>query len=494
MALATGAVAWWLATESILAISAAAILVSLALWWETRGTLRFRRLVPTAFVIAGTVAGISTALQIRRVERAWPETRERLLDDAGAVFQTEVQRAVARAEGLVERAAAFETDSRVVGFRAIDRAIDKGATDHGVVVMDVDGGPWAWGGVLRAPPRTFGPPLAARMTAFYVFVEARRQDERRSVVSQVVLAADSAVPDRERTLAARFTAATGVGLVFRTSLPDSQRPVAVFCKNSCVPSGAMPVDTLLIAELVPPAQGAAKIGAQRSGGRWTVGLWLIGLMIMMVFGTLLGRWVGLLGATVLLIATPAAGLIGMGAAFSSASYYVATLGPFSASAGAPLSYRPSLRGCPAPVFGGVAFIRSTGSHWITVGYRLRPLDHVIPEPGYYAAFHGDLRRAMDCLADSSRGCRGGHRSGRRQAVGGKCVTGLVGTGVGRCGGHRPVGMGPCFVGALCWVALVVRGGMDSRLVLGDPRYFTISGRGQRDRYCRSGGCDAYLGC
>jgi len=285
-------------------------------------------------LLSGAIAAGRTALNVIAVEDAWPKTRSKLMDAAGVRFQREIAAAVVQAERLVERAGAFEAESRSVGFESIDRAVAPRATDHGVVIFDSDGYPWAWGGALREPPAPIGPTLDSRMVAFYVFLEARRQDERRTVVSQVILAADSAVPDRDRTLAARFTSRTGVGLVFRNTMPEADVPTAVFCLDSCVPQGAMPVDTLLIAELIPPSQGSAKLAALVRGGRWTVVLTLLGLAWLLVFGTLVGRWTGLLGAIVLFVATPAGGLLGFVRLFSSASYFLAALGPFSASAGA----------------------------------------------------------------------------------------------------------------------------------------------------------------
>lgn len=299
-----------------------------------RAGVTARSLVPMLILLGSALSAGRTALTVRAVEDAWPKTRSKSMDAAEARFQRDVSRAVEHAQRLVERAGAFETESRSLAFESIDRAVGPRATDHGVVIFDSDGLPWAWGGALREPPGPIGPTLTARMVAFYVFLEARRQDERRTVVSQVILAADSAVPDRGPTFAAQFTARTGVGLLFRNSMPEAGVPAAVFCINSCVPEGAMPVDTLLIAELIPPSQGSAKLNALVRGGRWTVMLAMVGLVWMVVLGGSLGRWVGFLGVIALLLVTPAGGLLGFERFFSSASYFLATFGPFSASAGA----------------------------------------------------------------------------------------------------------------------------------------------------------------
>ena len=283
-ALCISAIAWWLTSETAFAAGLAVAVGLFACVAVGRAGAPPRSLVPMLILLGGGLSAGRTALNVRAVEEAWPETRSKSMEAAEARFQRDISRAVEQARRLVERAGAFETESRSFAFESIDRAVGPQAADHGVVIFDSDGLPWAWGGALREPPGPIGPTLTARMVAFYVFLEARRQDERRTVVSQVILAADSAVPDREPTFAAQFTARTGVGLVFRNSMPEAGVPTAVFCLNSCVPQGAMPVDTLLIAEMIPPSQGSAKLDAAVRGGRWTVMLTALGLVWLVVLG------------------------------------------------------------------------------------------------------------------------------------------------------------------------------------------------------------------
>ncbi len=260
-----------------------------------------------------------------------------MVEDARAQFQRDIADAVDLTERLVDRIDVFGRASRIEAFRSIDRALVSTGPDHGIVIFQDVGRvarQWAWGGVLRVPPGQIGPPLGARMTAFYVLLEARRQDENRTFVSQVVLAADSAVPDRSQTLAAQFAQRTGVGLVFHTELPEGEAPWAVFCQDSCEPAGAMPVDTIIFAELIPPSQGTAKLDALSAGEQLAVSVLAVGLVVLLLTGGLPARWIGLLGLAGLLLFTASGRLLGMQFLFSTESYFLEWLGPFSDSAGA----------------------------------------------------------------------------------------------------------------------------------------------------------------
>jgi signal transduction histidine kinase len=299
-------------------------------------TRRAGPLLTGVAALAAAAVMLTTALRIRAVERRWPETREQLIQRASERLAATLASAVDLAHSLAERAAAIEADSRADAFTQVQSVVGDGAPEHGVVVLDELGRPWAWSGTHRVGPGLGGGLLAARMTPFYVLLEARRQAGMRSSVSQVVLAAGGAIPNPERTLAARFVEETGVGLEFyRPGAAPIEPDIFDYCIPACeaVP-GELPPDTLFSVRAVPPVQGAFKLELVERGGRLGAQLALAVLLLLVCFGGAMGRWVGVFGVMGLLVLTPAGQLVGLGPLFSSATYFLETLGPLTSSAGA----------------------------------------------------------------------------------------------------------------------------------------------------------------
>ncbi len=322
---------WW-------AVPACAIAI-----WVAAAAARTRRvgvLLTGVVAVAAAVAALSTSLRVRGVERGWPEMRESLIEGASQKLDETLGAAVDLARSLAARAAEIETTSREEAFALLEDAIEERGPQHGVVMFDAAGRPWSWAGRHRVQPVPGLTELSARITPFYVVLEARRQAGLRSAVAHVVLAADSAVPDRDRTVAARFVRQTGAGLEFyEPGAAPFGTDVFDYCLPSCTPQpGEAPPDTLFTVRTVPPAQGSLKLELMASGGRWGAVLVVALLVLLMVVGGSVGRWTGALELVAVLVLTPTGQQLGAGPLFSSAIYFLDALGPLSASAGAMLLF------------------------------------------------------------------------------------------------------------------------------------------------------------
>ncbi len=325
--------------------------------------LRERRAVPllsAAAAVAAAAAVLVTTVHVRAVERDWPALRERLIQQASRRLDETLGQAVERARTLAARGAAADTLPRPTAFRFLADAVTDDGPEQGVVLFAPEGRPWAWAGRHRLEPEHEAPELSARMTAFYVVLEARRQAGRALAVAQVLLAADSAVPDRERSVAAQFVRATGAGLEFYQPLRAPPGPdVFDYCLPSCTPSPGIAADTLFSVRPVPPGQGARKLELLERGRRGAAWLAVVSLALLVAGGGVVARWGGVFGAVALMMATPVGRYLGAGALFDAATYYLDALGPLSRSAGALLlsaaagvmllvalagKWRPRLRG------------------------------------------------------------------------------------------------------------------------------------------------------
>ena len=167
-------------------------------------------------------------------------------------------------------------------------------------------------------------------------LEARRQTGDRVAIGHVVLMADSSVPDREGTVAARFTSATGAALEFYA---PGRAPVRTdvfdYCLPTCTPGpGNLAPDTLFTVRTAPPSQGALKLSLLAGGGRTAAAAALLCLIALMVAGSVRSRYLALAFAAAILIFTPAGTRLGLGSFFSPATYYLGAFDPLTASAGA----------------------------------------------------------------------------------------------------------------------------------------------------------------
>src|SRR2546427_5439977 len=300
---------------------------------------RARRAVLLAVALLGVAGAISagvTSFRVRAVDRHWEDVREQLIRGASRQLAATLQSAVGLVRALADRGAAVAVDSQEVAFAQLERAIDPTGPEAGVVLLDPDGRPWAWAGRHRLPPEPPAGELYARITSFYVLLEARRQAQDRVAIGNVLLAADSAVPDRGRAVAARFTEATGAALEF---YPPGRAPLRTdvfdYCIPSCTPGpGNLAPDTLFSVRTVPPAQGPFKLAVLATGGRAVAIIAILCFAGLITVGGVGTRYLALALAGFLLLFTPAGVRAGLETFFSPGTYYVAALDPLSASAGA----------------------------------------------------------------------------------------------------------------------------------------------------------------
>lgn len=319
---------FWLAVASA---AAGVVVVVLA--------LRARRAGVTAVALLALSAGsaaFAVSRQVRAVERHWPEVREALIQRASHELDRELGAAAFAARRAADSAAAAVLQPRAAAFRQLDAALTAEAPEQGAVVLDEAGRPWIWGGRHRLRLEANDRELSAHITPFYVVLEARRQVGPYTALGHVVLAADSAVPDRGRMVASRFAAETGFSLEFYApaEAPNSS-DVFDYCLPSCEPvDGVAAPDTLFAVRAVAPSQGSRKLEILGDGERWVAVLTTLMLLSLVAFGGRLGRWGGMLGLLGLLVLTPVGDHLALGPLFSSATFYLGALGPFSASSGA----------------------------------------------------------------------------------------------------------------------------------------------------------------
>ncbi len=297
---------------------------------------RFGVLAIGVFAVAAAVSVLTPSLRSRRVEQHWPELRESLIRTASERLERTLGEAVDLAREIAASGAGLANETRGTAMEGLRRVVTDAPPEHGAVIFDEAGRPWAWAGRHRVAGEPRSVELSARITPFYVLLEASRQVGDRSIVGHVLLAADSAVPDQDRTLAWHFTRETGSTLEFfapGTAPPDAD--VFDYCLPSCIATpGAAEPDTLFSVRPTPPSQGSMKLEVLSSGGRWAGVLTIALLALLTAFGGRIGRWGGVLGLVALLVFTPTGGQVGLGPLFSPLIYYVDLLGPFSASAGA----------------------------------------------------------------------------------------------------------------------------------------------------------------
>ncbi len=336
----------WLVAPSLALVVAAATLVV----WLTIGALWDARLGSMAVAVAAigaTVFALDTTFRVRGIERSWPAMREQLIEQASSRLNETLGTAVDLARQLAALGASLDPDNPGAAFDALEDAVDHGGPESGIVMFDTDNRPVSWAGRHRLPAGPLFPAedhqtpmsgvfdLTARISPFYVLLEARRQGSQASAVSQVLLAADSAVPDRERSVAERFHRETGTALeVYPPRRAPAGSDVFDYCLPRCDPPSGQVPDTLFSVKVVPPSQGVAKLERQALGSRWVSLLLIAELILLGIVGGVAVRWFAVIAIGALIVLTPVGPHVGLGTFFSPATYYLDALGPFSSSAGA----------------------------------------------------------------------------------------------------------------------------------------------------------------
>ena len=335
-----GLLGLWLARPGPVPAATILIFASLAVLVTARDA--GRRVGPILLAVLALLGAWVTTASTRR--RAAAETnwaadstgvRWGLVQQAGERLATTLEEAVQQVEALAQYGAAQSGASRDVAAERLASAVGGQSPERGVVVFDSTGRPWVWAGRHRLPPVTAADSgLGARITPFYAKLEAWRQGMGGAVaVAHVLLYADEAVPNRDRTVAAAFSRETGVELeFFGAGRGPYWADVFDYCLPSCAGTETRP-DTLFSVRLVPPTQGSYKLRLLAEGSDRAAMVALATLVPLIVFGGLAAR----VGATAvlggLLLFTPAGSGLPLGMSFSSATYFSELLGPLSSSAG-----------------------------------------------------------------------------------------------------------------------------------------------------------------
>ncbi len=282
MAVQCAALGLWLVHPAFAWALAALLLAILSLALAFRP----RRLTPVAMALIGLTASLSavhTSWRVRMVETHWAEFKEDLIQSASERLNETLSSAVELAGSLAESAVDAAGVPPNEAFALLANAVAHDGPERGAVVFDSAGRALAWAGRHRLSPDTGSAELlSARITEFYVLLEARRQAGSYLGVGQVLLAADSAVPDRDDTVAERFTRQTGATLEFYLprSAPDTG---AVF-------DYTLDPDTLFSVRTVPPAQGTFKLELLATGGRRATLLVLATLVLLALCAGAVARW------------------------------------------------------------------------------------------------------------------------------------------------------------------------------------------------------------
>ena len=277
---------------------------------------------------------IALAVGQRRLERLagrWAEEREARIESASDRLSDELRDARLLADTLARRGLDAALLPPEEGFRAMAGLVRGAALEAGAVVFEPSAVPRIWSGRFRLLPAAAGDSVDVRLTSFYAVLEVRRHDTAgRTAVGVVLLAAHPAVPDQERSLAARFQQRTEVGLRI---LPAEQAPntTDVFDYELPVSGGSR---VLFSAEVVPPEQPNAVARAERAAGRLVAGALLITLVLSLwLVPAGIARITLALLPLLLALRSPIGALLGIPQPFD-ASYFSSTmLGPVSHSAG-----------------------------------------------------------------------------------------------------------------------------------------------------------------
>ncbi len=301
----------------------------IGLIYGVRANLRGRIVASAVVLLAGTLIGAE--LRLSRVEDDWPAERERRVTAAFQRLRGELHSSLRSADRLAEQSLAWADGDQAAAFAALGRALPRGGAESAVAILDPTGTPWAWAGRHRLVPEAEGDSLQARFSRFYATIECRRRSPSgRVVVASVLIWADSAVPNPERSLAARFGASAGVQL--RVFPPGAAaRGGDIFDYTEPTTSGER---LLFSMQPVAPDQRVALDQVFDQAGGW-VG-WA---MLMLLATAILAARAPPERLTLVAIAVwcavraPLGAAVGLDDLFSPATFFRGVLRPFSGSAG-----------------------------------------------------------------------------------------------------------------------------------------------------------------
>ncbi|HET9276430.1 MAG TPA: hypothetical protein VFN96_10200, partial [Gemmatimonadales bacterium] len=272
--------------------------------------LKPRRPVPALLAAAaGLLLGVSHA-RLSGLNNDWPAIREARVVKASNRMAEELREARQLTDSLAARAVAVAGLPREAGFDALAALVSPGGLEAGVAVLDSTGAPRIWAGRFRLAPEAVGDSLGARLTPYYAVLEARRHaGAGRTAVASVLLAAGGAVPDADRSLAARYEEGTAVALRILPArlAPDSSD---VFDYTERTSTGEE--RTLFSVQFEPDEQQESIEAERTAGGRrvaWAVLLALVAGIFFAPPGA--GRVLVLAAALGFTLRAPLGGLLGL---------------------------------------------------------------------------------------------------------------------------------------------------------------------------------------
>ncbi len=325
---------------------------------------RVGRVLALLAVAQAAVATVSER-QLSRVQHRWSEVREQRVTAAALRWEQELKAARALVERLAEAAARAGELDQERAFDALRRLVRRESVEVGVAILEADETPFAWAGRHRLPPLLDGDSIDFRATPYYATIASRRHlANMRTVVASALLAADSTVPDQARSLANRFEAATGVGLVI---LPPGVAPDSSDVFDYVEPTTAGP-RLLFSVQLAPQSQAAAYLRLHQSGARRIIALavpvWVLALIGAPAGLARFGLFLLPLAAA---LRVPHGDPLGLPALFSPRVFFHPGLGPASQAA-APLA----MLGATGLVLGCYVLWRRRVTTW-----RLAPIAAVL---------------------------------------------------------------------------------------------------------------------
>ena len=408
---ATGAAAEWLRRPAWIWVGAVGVMLVASLTLLRPVTGWRRQALAVVLVLLGVVMA-SAEWQLSAIERHWPEQRQRRITAASERLAGDLHAAYHRAERLAQDAVATAGADREAAFQILETLVPPSGPEMSIVMLDVDGLPWAWAGRHRLPPIARGDSIGSRATGYYVELEARRHtSDGRTAIAGVLIWAHPAVPDRGRSLAELFRARTEVGL---TVYPPNTAPDSADVFDYEEPTTAGP-RLLFSVRPVPPEQGTAKELAYDRGSRGVTWLVLAALALGMTIAARPMERIALLSALVWL-AVRAPGRVRAG---PGAVVLARDLLPAVAGTAVGLIGRPGAGGHAPHDRRRLALASRSAATLAGSRRRRRPparvaLSHQQPGPGHHAAGRRRFHRPLVELAARAHGVRGGaHRADRR---------------------------------------------------------------------------------
>lgn len=427
------ATAEWLHAPTTSWAVAAALLAGLA---GAVSLVRSRRapavlLAATLLLLAVTL--LVAARQLYLNETDWPAQREARITAYGDRVGGELRSALRATSRLADRGVEAATRSQDRAFEELAAAVPRAGVELGVAILDSSGAPWAWAGRHRLAPEAVGDSIDARTSGYYVVLETRRHSAGRVVVASVLVWADSAVPDRSRSVAERFRRATEVGLhVYPPGAAPEHNP-DIF--DYAEPTTAGP-RLLFSVQPAPPSQDEARDRVFTRSGRVVLLLIaLSALLALMLAGAPTVRYLLLIGPLWAAARSPTDTLLGVGNVFSPATFFDPLLGPLSSSPAAlaltgavlvMLAFRFWHRAVPRTLVARMAGVLLSA---LAVAIVWRFGQRVTPPSGgagiaLWLVWQGAVVLAGAAAAIAGRALAG-HLSVRWPAVAGAAIAGLI---------------------------------------------------------------------